>query len=109
MSDQQMPGGSQVPPSGGGQPGQHLPWVAALLSLLFPGIGRIYNRQTTKGAVILVVDIGGWFVTYLLSYICIGVLLIPLMVAITVVAVVDAALIGQKVAEGRTVQEWEFF
>jgi len=98
--------GRPAPPAG---PSQHLPWVAALLSLFFPGIGQIYNQQTTKGAVLLAAYLVVGFITWLLTYFCIGILLWPLLLAVIIVAVIDAAMIGQKIVEGRTVGEWEFF
>lgn len=111
----ETPGPPQAPPPDPGQPvppappSQHLPWVAALLSLFFPGIGQIYNRQTAKGAVLLAAYLVIAFVTWLLTSFCIGVLLWPLLLAVIIVAVIDAAMIGQKVAEGRPVGEWDFF
>ncbi|MGD9496810.1 MAG: DUF5683 domain-containing protein [Armatimonadota bacterium] len=113
MSDQ-TPGPPPPPPDPGqpvppAPPAQHLPWLAALLSLFFPGIGQIYNRQTTKGAVLLAAYLVIVFITLLLTYCCIGVLLWPLVLAVNIVAVIDAAVVGQKIAEGGAVGEWDFF
>jgi len=83
---------------------EHLPWLAMLLSFICCGIGQIYNKQTTKGVVFLVVDISLWVVTYLSC----GVGLIFLIPA-RIVGMVDALLIANKIAENKTVGEWEFF
>lgn len=105
---QHTPGPEAVPP-GGGPPHEHLPWVAALLSFLIPGIGQIYNQQTTKGAVFIAVYLIGWTVTYILMYVCVGFLLVPIMVGFWIVAIIDAAMIGQKIVNGQQIGEWEIF
>jgi len=107
MSQEDHGSSAPPPPSRSSRP--HLPWIAALLSFLIPGIGQIYNQQTAKGAVFIVVSVVGWTMTWLLMYVCVGILLLPIMLGVWVVAIVDAAMVGQKIADGQQVEEWDFF
>ncbi|HJS84661.1 MAG TPA: zinc-ribbon domain-containing protein [Acetobacteraceae bacterium] len=55
------------------------PWVATLLSLLFPGIGQFYNGDTKKGITMLIVAIILWVPT-------VGIGVLP----VTIWAMIDA-------------------
>ena len=69
--------------------------LAAVISLLIPGVGQIYLGQTTKGLIILAASI-------LLSWIGIG-------FVIWIAGIVDAYLIGQKLEQGQSVGDMQFF
>jgi len=69
--------------------------LAAVISLIIPGVGQMYLGQMTKGIIILAASI-------LLS--CIGVGFV-----VWIVGVVDAYLIGQKLEQGQSVGDMQFF
>ena len=71
------------------------PVVAAILSFLIPGVGQIYNGQAAKGVVTLVACLLLWLI-------CVG-------WVIAIVAAIDAAMIAQKINDGKIVGPWEFF
>lgn len=75
-----------------------LPWLAALLSFIFPGIGQIYNGQIMKGVMLIVLAI-------VLTFCCCGVGMLP----VWVIGIVDAAIIADKLNKGRSVGDWDFF
>ena len=81
------------------------PAFAILLSLLYMGLGQIYNGQTTKGLVILLVGLVGFIPLHLLTCGLNVLLHIPL----HVIMVVDALLICQRINRGEMVGEWQFF
>lgn len=74
------------------------PVLMAVISFFFPGLGQILMGQVKKGAVILLGSIFFSFLTHGFSFILVSIL-----------AVVDAYLIGKKLKEGKQVGEWEFF
>lgn len=88
------------PPPGVNNPVQQAknPTLAALLSCLVPGLGQLYNGQTTKGIVIILANIALGVITGGVSA-----------VAILIVAIIDALKIAEKINRGATVGEWEFF
>ena len=69
------------------------PVLAALMSLVLPGVGQIYAGQALKGGVILVAAI----------FTCMGGGLL------NVIAAIDAYLISQRRAAGEPVGDWKFF
>jgi TM2 domain-containing membrane protein YozV len=75
-----------------------LTWLAVLLSILVPGLGQIYNGQTVKGIVLLLLAVVGGSITCGIAYF-----------PVWVIAVVDAALIADKINRGIHVGEWDFF
>lgn len=50
------------------------PFIAALLSAVFPGLGQIYNRELEKGLVVIVAS----FLSGLLVLAFVGILLFPI-------------------------------
>ena len=70
--------------------------TALILSCLITGVGQIYLGQTIKGIVILIGSLVLW------GTIVGG----PV---IWIVAMVDAHAIGNKLASGKSVGQWEFF
>ena len=70
--------------------------TALILSCLISGVGQIYLGQTIKGIVILIGSLVLW------GTIVGG----PV---IWIVAMVDAHAIGNKLASGKSVGQWEFF
>ncbi|MCD6352378.1 MAG: hypothetical protein J7M26_09690 [Armatimonadetes bacterium] len=77
---------------------EKLAWLAALLSAVFPGIGQIYNDQTNKGVLLIILAIFGSAMTCGVGYL-----------PVWVIAVVDAALVADKLNKGREVGDWDFF
>lgn len=47
---------------------QRTPQVAALLSVVIPGLGQIYNDEHPKGLAILCISLGVWFGIYVSIY-----------------------------------------
>lgn len=59
-----IPGSTPMPPpmltppmSFGAPTGKREPWLALLFSFLCPGIGQLYNGQTEKGVVLIIVSV----------------------------------------------------
>jgi TM2 domain-containing membrane protein YozV len=84
----------QVPPPAAPAAEIKNQWIALILSCLIPGLGQIYNGQTLKGVVLILV-----------SFISAG----TLAPVAWVIAMIDAPMIAKKINEGKTVGEWEFF
>ena len=72
--------------------------TALILSCLIVGVGQLYLGQTVKGVVLLV---GSMFLG-----VATGFLLSPVF---WIVGMVDAHAIGNKLASGKPVGQWEFF
>ena len=72
--------------------------TALILSCLIVGVGQIYLGQTVKGVVLL----AGSMVLGVAT----GFLLSPVF---WIVGMVDAHAIGNKLASGKPVRQWEFF
>lgn len=83
------------------------PIIAALLSVVIPGLGQIIAGQTTKGIVVLIVSLFAFTVLFVGGVIIIfPCCLIPF---VPIVPALDAFLIAKKLQEGKSVGEWEFF
>jgi hypothetical protein len=41
-----------------------VPWLAAALSFLAPGLGQLYNRETGKGIATLCIAVGTWIILF---------------------------------------------
>jgi TM2 domain-containing membrane protein YozV len=72
------------------------PLLAAVLSLVIPGLGQLYLGQERKGIVILAATIALWC-TFIGGPIA------------SIIAVVDAYQIGKKLAAGQVVGDMEWF
>jgi TM2 domain-containing membrane protein YozV len=72
------------------------PLLAAVLSLVIPGLGQLYLGQERKGIIILVATIVLWC-TFIGGPIS------------SLIAIVDAYQIGQKLATGQAVGDMEWF
>ena len=88
----------QVPPQqpyGQALVAQKSPGLALFLSCLLAGIGQMYNGQVAKGIVLLVIEVLFWglFLGWVVS----------------IVAMIDAYKIAEKINQGRVVGDWEFF
>ncbi|WP_255149353.1 zinc ribbon domain-containing protein [Halorarius halobius] len=68
------------------------PFVAALLSALFPGLGQIYNRELEKGLVVIVASILAAFSMVFL----VGIVLFP---AVWLYAIYDAYTVADRQRE----------
>lgn len=80
------------------KPGRKKPWLAALLSLLLPGLGQIYCAQDNKGVFLVGMSLlGQWSTGGLSSWI-----LCPVMA-------VDALMIARKSNANGEIRRWEFF
>lgn len=65
------------------------PILAAILSLIFAGIGQIYNGQVFKGVLFIVVQaINGALTTVLIGW--------PLLFVVGLWAIVDAYLVAKR-------------
>jgi TM2 domain-containing membrane protein YozV len=71
------------------------PFVAAVLSALFPGLGQIYNRELEKGLAIIVVS----FLTMLSTLVLVGFLLFPI---VWVYAIYDAYTVADAMENPRS-------
>lgn len=69
------------------------PVLAALASLIIPGLGQLLAGQGAKGVVLLIV----------------GMLSCGMGGLLNLVAAVDAYLIAQRKRRGESVQDWQFF
>lgn len=65
------------------------PFVAAVLSALFPGLGQIYNRELEKGLVVIVASL----VALLSALVLVGFVLYP---AVWVYAIYDAYTVADR-------------
>ena len=72
--------------------------TALILSCLITGLGQIYLGQTIKGLVLLIS-----------SFVISGITLGFGWPILWIVAMVDAHMIGNKLASGQPVRQWEFF
>lgn len=82
-------------------PGTHQTIIAIILSLLLPGLGQIYNKQTNKGLVVL----GLFFLGLCLLFCTYGTLNIIIWLA----ALVDSIIIAGKLNRGQPVMQNEWF
>jgi TM2 domain-containing membrane protein YozV len=100
----QPPGFQQLPiPQNAIQvyPGTHQTIIAIILSLLLPGLGQIYNKQTNKGLVLL----GLTFIGLCLIFCSYGLLNL----IVWIIALVDSILIAGKLNRGQFVMQNEWF
>ena len=81
-----------------GYPGGHNPWVSALLTLVFVGLGQIMNKQTIKGIVVLLASI----------VLCVVTLGLAVLV-IYPVAMIDAYTNANRLNRGEVVRQWHWF
>lgn len=70
------------------------PLLAAILSLIFSGLGQIYNGQVTKGVVFIVVQL----INAALTTVLIGFVLMPIT---GLWAMIDAYLVARRNNERR--------
>lgn len=73
-------------------------FVAGLLSFIFPGLGQLYNGQTTKAIYFII----GWIVSAILSLILIGYIL---MLIVWVMSLIDAVKSTEKMNNGEFVED----
>ncbi|MBX7221458.1 MAG: hypothetical protein K1Y36_16025 [Blastocatellia bacterium] len=79
--------------------GAHSPVLAIVANLFcLTGLGQIYNKQTTKGLVLFGVTVASVILT--------AGLLTPF---IWIAAIVDAALIANRLKRGEAIGEWQWF
>lgn len=78
--------------------GRKNPALAGILSFLIVGLGQIYNGQVAKGLALM-----GAVIALGVLTLCVGSLVV------WVVAIVDAIKIAQKLEQGQSVGEWEWF
>lgn len=78
-------------------PGQHPTWLAAILSMLIPGTGQMFNRQFVKGVIFMA--FAG----------VASIVLPPACILVWLVGVLDATLIGNRLREGQTITDFQTF
>lgn len=74
------------------------PFIAALLSFFFPGLGQIYNRQIHKGIIL----IAAYIVSFILTLIFIGAILVLL---IWLYGMYDGFVTSKAINEGESVED----
>jgi uncharacterized membrane protein YvbJ len=84
--------------------GEISPVIAAVLNLVWPGVGNIYLGQKTKGIVFCVINL----IMYILDTVTCGFFAI-LHVPFIIIMIIDAALIAGRIQKGEPVDEWKFF
>jgi|YNPBryBLVA2012_1023415.scaffolds.fasta_scaffold00773_5 hypothetical protein len=98
------------------------PILAAILSLLL-GLGAIYNGQTLKGIVFIVVRLGLGLLACFLFYVPTGLpemglawvgivcCSLPLLASalLALFDAIDAYMLAQRINEGEVLRDWEFF
>ena len=72
--------------------------AAVLLSLLLTGMGQIYNKQTVKGLVFLLISV-------VLAVFTCG---LSLLITYPII-LIDAALIAGRLNRGESISEWQCF
>ncbi|AHY47645.1 TM2 domain [Rubrobacter radiotolerans] len=68
-------------------------WLAAILSLIIPGVGQIYNGDTQKGIILLLIGLAAGITTSII----IGFIVYPLVV---LYAVYDAFVTAGRINSG---------
>lgn len=86
--------------SGGSGSGEKEPGIAAVISLIIPGGGQLYNEQITRGALILGGYIAFWMVTLVLMFVLIGFLLMLFSPIFHLFAAWDAYSQAKKINSG---------
>jgi TM2 domain-containing membrane protein YozV len=81
--------------------------IATVLAIILPGAGQFFNRQTVKGAALLV-----------LSTLCLAIFAVSPRtyghaawgaVALWVIGIFDAGLVAGRIVHGETVSPWRWF
>ncbi len=78
------------------------PIIAALASLFICGLGQIYNGQTMKGLMFLLLYILLWVVAGFLVIAVVGFCLFPLPIILLIYAVYDAYITAEKINRGES-------
>ncbi|WP_405294704.1 double zinc ribbon domain-containing protein [Methanobrevibacter sp.] len=74
------------------------PIVALGLSLIFPGLGQLYNNQTNKGIILII----GYIVSFVLCLILIGIILVIL---IWIYGMYDAFISAKAINKGEILED----
>lgn len=86
-------------------PGDKSPGAAGFLSFLISGVGQMYAGDVGRGFAWLGGIFVGWFMTFLLSLVFIGLFFIPVMIVLHIWCILDAAsCAGKKNYELRMAQ-----
>src|SRR5437867_577185 len=67
----QYPPGYAPYPQYGPMPGEKSAIVALILSFLLTGLGQLYNKETSKGVVFLLVAILLWIISFFFIFTCV--------------------------------------
>ncbi|WP_255192601.1 hypothetical protein [Natronobeatus ordinarius] len=74
--------------------------LAAVLSFIIPGIGQIYNGQTTRGAAFLGGLVVFWIFTFIMMFLLVGFLMMFFAPLIHIAAAADAYIQAGKINSG---------
>lgn len=74
------------------------PFIALILSLVFPGLGQLYNSQKRKAAILII----GYVISWILSLIIIGALLVVL---IWIYAMYDGYVSAKAINNGEYLKD----
>jgi hypothetical protein len=102
--DPNQPGIIQMPP------GSHSVAAAAVMALLVTGGGQMVNKQTTKGVVILISAFVLTALTFVLTALTLGLAWPSIcLVSFTLVSLIDAVCIANRLNRGEPVGSWQWF
>ena len=85
---------------GSGSPGEKNPGLAALLSFVLVGAGQLYNGDVVKGIVLMVAEFTLVSLILVTIWFLVGVVFVPILLALWVYAVWDAWDKAEKINRG---------
>lgn len=74
--------------------------LAALISFLIPGVGQIYNGQTTRGLAFLGIYVAFWVFTVIMMFLLVGFIIMFMAPLIHIAAAADAYIQAGKINTG---------
>ncbi|ELY44699.1 hypothetical protein GS429_10910 [Natronorubrum sp. JWXQ-INN-674] len=74
--------------------------LAALISFLIPGVGQIYNGQTSRGLAFLGIYFAFWVFTVIMMFLLIGFIIMFMAPLIHIAAAADAYIQAGKINAG---------
>ncbi|EFC41169.1 predicted protein [Naegleria gruberi] len=92
----------QLPPNSTAEP-----ILILLLNFLFAGLGHLVLGQSGKGITYIVINFLLFFLIVLLSFVFIGICILPLQIVWWVMVMVDGYVIAQRLKEGKAVRKGE--
>lgn len=87
-------------------PNKREPLLSLVLSLLFPGLGQIYNRQIKKGIILLVITVASIVLIIMTMWILIGFCFMIVPVVLWLFGMYDAYTEARKINKGKPSKDW---